>query len=89
MCVDVSESGPLGPMWPQVSPSEEVALCEAKTLTLEIEVAAGVTNEELIRRLRELSIKADDYHRALGGGGLKVDDLRIEQEVVEFEGAPQ
>lgn len=47
------------------------------SFVVEIDVPAGVADSELVSRVCELVSLADDYHRALGGHGLKVDEVSI------------
>ena len=115
--VDVSESGPLGPLWPDGPPEgwpqdappaspphtrrkkrqsvpkpirsrKPPEPCGDAELVVEIEVPTDVTDEELIRAVGELADRADGWHRALGGDGLKIERLEIGTEARVPEGAP-
>lgn len=101
--IDPSESGPLGPLWPDGEPAwyreandEVKAGSSAKTesggdseLVLKIEVPEDATDEEILSLARDLALRADDLHRALGGRGLKVDTLEIFGRAPVPEGVPR
>jgi hypothetical protein len=88
--IDPSESGPLGPLWPQgepewytkaatgtVTPREEPS--GDAELVVEIDVPEGLSDDEVLAVIKRLSLEADDLHRALGGHGLKVKRLEVYQ----------
>ncbi|NQT14971.1 MAG: hypothetical protein HQ582_19605 [Planctomycetes bacterium] len=80
--VDVSETGPLGSLWPGEEP------CGNAELVVEIVVPAGVSDEEVLSAVGELAGGADDLHRALGGKGLKIERVEIGFEAAVPEGVP-
>ena len=57
-------------------------------LVLEIDVPEGVSDDEIIARVREMALMADGLHRSLGGRGLKVERLEVHQEAGVPVGAP-
>lgn len=57
-------------------------------LIVELDVPEGIDHTELIKRIRRMAVGADDYHRALGGHGLKIAELEILEESAVPAGVP-
>lgn len=49
------------------------------TLELTFEIPDWMTDDQVVEMLKEVSCAADDYHRSLGGHGLKVDAIHIQK----------
>lgn len=88
--VDTSDYGPMGPLWPDGEPSWFASpQAGGSELIFDIEVPEGATDEDVVRIATELAVQADDLHRALGGRGLKVARLEVEQWAMETAGGPR
>jgi hypothetical protein len=92
--IDPSESGPLGPLWPDGAPKWFARNFGSGTgengeLVVEIEVPDGVSDDEVLSAVERISLAADDLHRSLGGHGLRVKRLEITQEAGVPVGAPR
>jgi len=61
--------------WPGLEPAGDAEL------VIEIEVPEGFTDEQVKQHVVELAKRADDYHRAQGGHGLKIEDVKIKREI--------
>lgn len=69
-----------GPLWPTGAPKGwpiKTETSKGAELVIELEAPEGATKEEILAQVRELADRADDLHRAQGGGGLKVKDVEI------------
>jgi hypothetical protein len=89
--IDPSESGPLGPLWPEGQPVFLANLAprsagaidggdrtpEPRRLVLEAEVTEYADTEEVASALASLCFALNAYHIAAGGNGLIVDDWEI------------
>lgn len=73
----------LGPLWPEGEPAWFTKAqagdqpCGDAELVVELEIPEGVSDEEVLETILELSLRADDLHRELGGKGLKVERLEV------------
>ena len=63
-------------------------LCGDTQLVVEFEIPEGVSDEQFLHEVERVSLLADDVHRALGGGGLKVQQLEVYEESLIPEGVP-
>lgn len=67
-----------GPLWPNGTPLEwPIQSSGDEKIVLEIEIPEGATDEEAAALARHLADRADDFHRARGGHGLKVETVTV------------
>lgn len=88
--IDLSEDGPLGPLWhvpSEVDSDEEQEV--GADLVFEIEVPEDATDEDIKKLVGELALHADGIHRACGGNGLKIDRLEIDSPALVPVGVPR
>lgn len=74
--VNPMPDGPFGEYWPRES-NEELEDADDAILEVEFEIPAGTSESEIIDAIREISLGADDLHRAIGGQGIVVDGIEI------------
>lgn len=73
----------LGPLWPEGEPEgwpiheDASAMSE---LIFDLEVPEGVSEQEVLERVRELYELANDLHKSFGGSGLTIKELTITSE---------
>jgi hypothetical protein len=88
MPIDPSESGHLGPLWPEGTPewfSNPMSRWGAPAssnepagrfeLVFEIGATDVIPDRDFIRMVGQVIARADEIHRSLGGHGLKADDV--------------
>ena len=91
--IDTSESGPLGPLWPEGLPTSLKSYLDAagpagssraeregsepQRLVLEAEVDESADTEEVADALANLCYALNAYHIAAGGNGLAIDEWQI------------
>lgn len=48
-----------------------------RELVITVQLPKDVDDDEFVKRLTDLCVAMSRYHRALGGSGLKLDDVKV------------